>query len=113
MSKATAYATFLNLLGSMRRENPDPEFEGCEEVIAFVYGRESEGKDVKITDLVQSLRFGTGPTVHRKLSTLNSRGFITSVRSHSDGRAKTLKCTAKGLDILKERSKLLQKCLEA
>ena len=112
MSKADAYAKFLNLLGAMRRENPDPEFEGCEEVIAFVYGKEMEGKDVKITDLVQSLRFGTGPTVHRKLSTLNSRGFVTSVKSSSDGRAKTLKCTVKGLAILKDRSKLMQQCIQ-
>lgn len=111
MPKPIPYAKFLCLLNDLKIENPDSEFEGCEDVLAFMHTRESEGTPVKITDLVQSLRFGTGPTVHRKITTLEGRGLISVTSSKSDGRAKVLSCTAAGRDILQKKSLLMRQSL--
>ena len=112
MSKAPAYARFIHTMTALRKELADPEFEGCDEILSHIAVRESEGKAVKITDLVQSLQFGTGPTVHRKVSVLAERALIKIVKSRDDGRAKNLSLTAAGLDFLKERSRLMKQCLE-
>ncbi len=112
MSKPIPYAKFLYILNELSKERADPEFDGCEDILAFMYIKDLEGKQAKITDLVQSLRFGTGPTVHRKVATLEARGLISVAQSKTDGRAKDLRCTSKGLAVLKDRSKLMQQCLD-
>ena len=110
MSKAPAYARFLHLTTNLKKDASDSDFEGCEEILAFIAVKEAEGSDVKITDLVQSLEFGTGPTVHRKVGTLSSRGLIQIRPSPNDGRAKQLKLSSEGFELLKERTKLMKQC---
>ena len=112
MSKASSYAKFLNLLSNIKKENPDPNFEGCEEVLAYISIMESSGTPAMITNLVQSLQFGTGPTVHRKTKLLEERGLIEVAPSKADGRARLLSVSAKGSQHLKERSALLKLSLE-
>lgn len=112
MSKASSYAKFLNLLSNIKKENPDPNFEGCEEILAYISIMESSGTPAMITNLVQSLRFGTGPTVHRKIKLLEERGLIEVAPSKADGRARLLSVSAKGNQHLKERSALLKLSLE-
>ena len=90
MAKVPAYARFLHLTNQLKRESPDPEFEGCDDILAYMCVKEAEGTAVKITALVQSLQFGTGPTVHRKVTQLAKRGLIKIVTSKSDARAKDL-----------------------
>ena len=70
MAKVPAYAQFVYMMAALKKELQDPDFEGCEEVLAYMAVKESIGATVKMTDLVQSLQFGTGPTVHRKVSLL-------------------------------------------
>ncbi len=113
MAKVPAYARFLHLTNQLKRESPDPDFEGCDDILAYMCVREAEGVTVKMTALVQSLQFGTGPTVHRKVSLLAERGFIGIANSKTDGRAKDLMLAPPGMAFLKERSQLLKKCLEA
>lgn len=113
MPKSPAYARWLNAMAIARKESSDAEFEGCEEILAFMSIKEDSNEPVKITDLVQSLRFGTGPTVHRKVSTLAERGFIKVSASKTDGRAKNLVLTKVGEDLLKERTKLMVSMLKA
>ena len=72
MANAPPYAQFLFNLSALKKEVGDTAFEGCDEVLAYLAVRESEGKLVKITELVQSLQFGTGPTVHRKILVLEA-----------------------------------------
>ena len=112
MSKAPAYARFIHTMTALRKELADPEFEGCDEILSHIAVRESEGKAVKITELVQSLQFGTGPTVHRKVTTLAERGLIGITQSKADGRAKNLSLTAAAMNHLKERTRLLKQSLE-
>lgn len=112
MPKSPAYARWLNALVIARKESSDADFEGCEEILAFMSVREESNQPVKITDLVQSLQFGTGPTVQRKISTLSKRGFIQVSASKTDGRAKNLILTKAGHDLLKERTKLMASMLK-
>lgn len=113
MPKSPAYARWLNAMAIARKESSDAEFEGCEEILAFMSIKEASNEPVKITDLVQSLRFGTGPTVHRKVSTLTKRGFIKVSASKTDGRTKNLTLTKAGEELLKERTKLMASMLKA
>jgi len=113
LSRSTAYARFLNALAVKRKAAPDLEFEGCEEILAHLSIKEESNQPVKVTDLVRSLQFGTGPTVQRKVSTLSERGFIKVSASKTDGRAKNIMLTKAGKDLLKERTKLMASMLKA
>ena len=111
MKSKNAYVRLLNF---MRASNTaDNGFDGCEEVMAYMHECNANGKPVKITDLVQSLQFGTGPTVHRKVVELQNRGLIEVARSSTDGRAKTLVLSESGLKHLDQRSKSLKAVLRA
>ena len=112
MNKPPSYAKFLNLLSNLKKESPDSEFEGCDEVLAYISIMGSSGTPAKITNLVQSLQFGTGPTVQRKINLLEARGLIEIAPSKSDGRAKLLSVSTKGNQHLKARSALLKLSLE-
>lgn len=111
MPQATPYAHFLKTLAVMRKEAEDPELEGCDLVLAFISVKEESGKPVKITDLVQSLLLGTGPTVHRRISLLAERGLIKISPSKDDARAKHLSLTKSGISLMNDRSKLMAKLL--
>ena len=113
MPKSPAYARFLNAMAVERKESPDPQFEGCEEILAYLSIKEESNQPVKVTDLVHALQFGTGPTVHRKVSTLSARGFIKVLASKTDGRTKNLSLTKAGEELLKERTKLMASMLKA
>ena len=110
MKSKNAYVRLLNFMRVS--SNADNSFEGCEEVMAYMHEATANGKPVKITDLVQSLQFGTGPTVHRKVVELQQRGLIDVARSSTDGRAKTLVLSDAGLKHLDQRSKSLKAVLQ-
>lgn len=112
MAKVPGYATYLYERSAMRKEERDSEIEGCDEILSYLTVRSSEGVIVKITELVQSLMFGTGPTVHRKVQTLVERRLIELGKSKTDARAKDIKVTAAGLERLKDQTKFLKRCLE-
>ena len=112
MAKVPTYAIYLYKHCIARKEVPDTEFEGCDEILAYLVVRDSQGAVVKITELVQSLMFGTGPTVHRKVQTLAERGLIELAKSKTDARAKNIMVTAAGLDRLKDQTKFMKSCLE-
>lgn len=96
MNKYTAIVSFLANLTENDR--------GCDEVLSYVYNNDSQGVTTKITDVVYERRFGTGPTVHSKLSQLESKKLIKLIRSKDDGRAKIIQITDKGLSLLAERA---------
>lgn len=111
MANLLPYASWLNLCAEARKEASDPDFYGCEEILAYIYLGDSEGKSVKVTDLVQSLLFGTGPTVHRKLRLLSDRGLVRVSSNKNDGRAKKLTLTKSGSSLLGERSQQLMNAI--
>ena len=110
MKSKYPYVRMLNFMCASN--NDDQGFEGCEEVMAYMHEAAANGKNVKITDLVQSLQFGTGPTVHRKVVELQARGLISVARSTTDGRAKSLILSESGLKHLEQRSKSLKAVLQ-
>ena len=110
MKSKTPYVRMLNFMRASN--NDDQGFEGCEEVMAYMHEAAANDKNVKITDLVQSLQFGTGPTVHRKVVELQARGLISVARSTTDGRAKSLILSESGLKHLEQRSKSLKAVLQ-
>ena len=111
MKSKNPYVRMMNFLRISNTE--DSSFDGCEEVMAYMHEAHANGKSVKITDLVQSLQFGTGPTVHRKVVELQERGLIEVARSATDGRAKTLIISDSGMKHLDARSKSLKAILQA
>ena len=111
MKSKNAYVRLLNFMRVSNNE--DAGFDGCEEVMAYMHEATANGKSVKITDLVQSLQFGTGPTVHRKVVELQDRGLIEVARSATDGRAKSLVLSDAGLKHLEQRSKSLKAILQS
>lgn len=113
MAKVPAYARFLYLTNQALKSSPDPEFEGCADILAYICVKEAEGSAVKITELVQSLQFGTGPTVHRKVSLLAARGLLDIAPSKGDARAKDLLPTPAAMSFLKERSRLMKQCFDS
>lgn len=113
MTKIPPFALFMHHLSIQNKERPDSNFEGCEEVLAFLIVRDANGESTNMTNLVQSLRFGTGPTIHRKVTTLVERGLIKHEKSETDGRAKTMSITNAGLALMKEKSKLMKQCLDS
>ena len=109
MKSVTNYARIINFLNTAKSNDLE---EGCEEIMSFIVCRHELGQVTKVTDLVQSLAHGTGPTVTRKVSLLNAAGFIKLVKSPSDARAKHLELTPKGIQHLAnqhEKLKLVMK----
>lgn len=112
MTKVPAYARFLNLMNNLKKSNPDPQFDGCDDILAYIASRESESLPVCITDLVLFQLFGTGPTVCRKVNLLAERGLIEVLKNPSDARAKSLLMTSKGRNFLKEKTQIFKQCFE-
>lgn len=109
MKSATNYARIINFLNTSKNFGIE---DGCEEVLAYIVSRQEQGIPTMITHLVQSLQFGTGPTVHRKVNQLSEAGLIKLVRSPRDGRAKHLELSAKGIAYLESQHDKLQKALK-
>lgn len=107
MSKNQPFAIFQNLLLAARKERPDSQFQGCDEVLSFIYVRNASGLSVRITELVQYLEFGTGPTVHRKCRVLVERGLLTLEGSKDDGRVNILTISKAGHKYLAAQSALM------
>lgn len=112
MSNQYPYARFQNLLVASRKEAADAEFEGCDEILSFIAEASDAGKVVRITELVQYIAFGTGPTVHRKCNLLAARGFLNVEVSDADKRAKTLTLTKKAHRFLADRSNLMHQIIK-
>lgn len=94
-----SYTTLMNYIADMTEAS-----RGNDEVLAYIDLRESNGDPACITDLVYDRRFGTGPTVHRKITSLEKNKFIQLKRAKDDGRAKLLQVTSKGREYLERAS---------
>ena len=94
-----SYTTLMNYIANMTENS-----RGNDEVLAYIDLRETDGNPAQITDLVYDRRFGTGPTVHRKIISLEKSKFISVKRTETDGRAKSLIITAKGRAYLERAS---------
>lgn len=76
-------------------------------VLSFIYERAEQGVQTRITDLVQQLEFGTGPTVYKKVQDLHQQGMIDIAPCNNDMRAKYLSVTKAAKQQFSELSKSL------
>lgn len=111
MNKLPIYARLLHTVNSIRQETPGPLLDGCEEIMAYIAVKSHAGDPAKISDLVQSLQFGTAPTLQRKLSCLVEHGYVRVEKCAKDSRAKKLYMTESGEGLLNDRSRLLKNLL--
>lgn len=112
MKVRSPYAVFLNMVVAARKSSPDHEFKGCEEILAFVSEKNALKQSVRITDLIQYVEFGTGPTVHRKCKLLASRGYVRIDEDYSDRRANLIFITSKGLKYLETYTQMMKVAFE-
>lgn len=103
----SAVTKLLNVL----RERLNAEELGLWFALAYIAERDAEGADTRMTDLVQKLEFGTGPTVLSKVRELCHLGLIEVVRSPSDGRAKRLAITKLGRQSIADLNALVMEVL--
>lgn len=108
-----SYARFLNLMRAFTQDNPDPEVEGCEEILAFVAEECWSGKAVRMTDLTRSMELGTAPTVHKKVAALAKKGFLTFHEHSSDKRSRVMSITPVGEAFLEDRARLFKIVIRA
>lgn len=95
-----AYVELDNLLRDWDGQQSNPLSSGQRAILVELCARESEGAETRITDLVQQIRFGTGPTVHSHLQRLESDRLLTKTPSKTDGRSMCLSLTKTGRDYL-------------
>lgn len=90
MKTASNYARIINFLNTGKDSGIE---EGCEEVLSYVVCRQERGDTTKISQLEKAGLF--------KLDT-----------SPTDGRAKHIEVTAKGISYLESQNKKLQAALK-
>ena len=112
MAKSPAYAQWLIAMAEARKAANDNEIDGCEDILAYISIQSENNNVVRNTNLVQSLLFGSGPTVARKVKVLLERRLIVSKDIKSDARAKNLLLTQAGRDLLNERTKQMIQILK-
>jgi len=105
MNKYTAIVSFLT--------NIPEHVRGCDEVLAFVFNNDRQGTQTRITDVVNTHRFGTGPTVHNKIHWLERNKHIKLTKSKTDARVKVIELTEKGVSYLRGQDKQIGAMLGA
>lgn len=103
---------FAALMNHIRQNMSDDEI-GQAQVLSFIHQENEQGVEVRPTQLVQMIRFGTGPTVHRKIYALEFRGLLSVDQSGVDMRAKVLKLTKEGRKYLDESEMGVMGAIEA
>lgn len=109
MKKTTPYTLYLNTVRGLRGTRSDSEYEGCDELLAYLHDADIRGQIVSMNDLVYTRDFGTSPTIQRKVKSLNTRGFVEVKRIESDKRARIVAITPKGVAHLEDQSRFIQK----
>lgn len=102
---------FVELSLSLRafdEQSENPLTNGQRSTLLEIARRTDEGLATKVTDLVQMIRLGTGPTIHGQLLRLEAYGFIERSVSENDGRAVSLTITASGKRYLKALDNLVR-----
>lgn len=95
-----AFIQLERLIREWDGKHKNPLSSGQRSILLELGARESEGAETRITDLVQQIRFGTGPTVHSHLQRLESDRLLTKTPSKTDGRSMCLSLTKTGRDYL-------------
>lgn len=115
MSSPVLYARFL---GDLRNLGGDStmglvDLLATDEILALILeGSSVKGGIVRVVDIVRTNRFGTPPTVIKRLQKLEADGLIES-KVAEDRRARSLTLSKSGVARLRERSVVMRKLVLA
>jgi len=101
-----AYVQFANLLHKFYAEQPAASAE-IDATLSFAYEAEQAGNPLRVTDLVRAERFGTLPTVNRRLKDMVARGLI-EMPAGADRRTRLIRVLPAGERLLENRAALLR-----
>lgn len=114
MSASVAYSRFLNILRGLgdNTTNGLADLLAVDELLVFI--QESGGAAdniVRVVDVVRAGRFGTPPTVIKRLQEMEAAGWIEA-KVAKDRRAKSLSVSRAGLARLRDRAATMRKLVQ-
>lgn len=111
MSASMVYGRFLNVLRGLgdNTTNGLADLLAVDELLAFIQeaGAASDSI-VRVVDVVRTGRFGTPPTVIKRLQEMEAAGWIEA-KVAKDRRAKSLSLSRTGLARLRDRAATMRK----
>jgi hypothetical protein len=113
-SEVTLKNTFVNFTNRVQQLYATHPAESVEvdALLTHLHEQNQSGVPVCITDLVRADRFGTLPTLSKRLHEMEARGLIR-VTPGADRRTRLVTVDQAGLQLLDERAALLREALEA
>jgi len=109
------YTRFLNVLRGLGGDSTVglADLLATDEILAFIFeGTSAKGSIVRVVDIVRTHRFGTPPTVIKRLQKLEADGLIEA-KEAEDRRAKSLTLSKNGVARLRERATAMRKLVLA
>lgn len=103
-----AFVELEELIREWDSQQTKPLNSGQRMVLVEIGRREYSDVETRATDLIQQIRFGTGPTIHSHLLRLEAVGLLAKSRSKIDGRAVCVYLTKAGRDYLKALDRLVR-----
>ena len=100
------FVQFANLLHKFYAEQPS-ECVAMDALLAYAWEANQTNVPVRVTDLVRLERFGTLPTINRRLKDMVARGLIEMVVGE-DRRTRLVRVSARGEAMLDNRASLLR-----
>lgn len=105
------FVRFTNLVQTLYAEQ-STECAEVDSLLAHIYEQNETKVPVCITDLVRADRFGTLPTLSKRLQDMEKRGLI-KVTTGSDRRTRLVEVAKGGAELLENRAKLLSEAAAA
>ncbi len=114
MSASVVYGRFINVLRGLGDDTTNglTDLLAVDEVLAFIQDASAaSGSIVRVVDVVRSGRFGTPPTVIKRLQEMETAGWIEA-KVAKDRRAKSLSLSRAGLARLRDRGTTMRKLVQ-
>lgn len=105
------FVRFTNLVQKLYAERSTESAE-VDALLAHIFEQNEARVPVCITDLVRADRFGTLPTLSKRLQEMEKRGLI-KVTTGADRRTRLVEVARGGMDVLENRAKLLAEAAAA
>lgn len=105
------FVRFTNLVQQLYAEQP-AECAEVDALVAHICEQNEVQTPVRITDLVRADRFGTLPTLSKRLQEMEKRGLIKVVTGN-DRRTRLVELAPAGTALLESRARLLSEAAAA
>jgi len=105
------FVRFTNLVQKLYAEQ-STECAEVDALLAHIYAQNESNVPVCITDLVRAERFGTLPTLSKRLQDMEKRGLV-KISTGTDRRTRLVQVAAGGVQLLESRAMLLSEAAAA